>query len=440
MSSSDIEQASFDETSDGGWDAAQVKVFLLDVAKSVRKLERRVEEAHEMRTAAMELVTQAEALVDQVKDQADGNGDTGEAAEAAERLIAEAEARAQEIERAAAARVRAAENQVTASLDRGKGEAAMAVRKAERNAAQLIADAEARAHEIESAAADRVLAAEDEVAAVLERSKGEAASIVRESERIAAQLIEEAQSELGWRRIEAAANAEHEREAVRHDAAKVRELARVDAAAIVAGALEEADRVTQRVFRNVATVPGRAEVERIVAEAEALLENARAESEAIVAQAMDQVGTSGEGDELSDEVRRSVSALRTVTNARTREAEEGPVQQVRGRALQMLAQVRRGDGQMSPDERAALAEELHGLQDLIAKLEEGLLNNNNDGAPTMRVVLDLTGEDADDSGEALARRPSRYQQRSANLPKIGSRVESVNRAMQSMRDSMKEPE
>jgi hypothetical protein len=381
MSSSDIERASFDEIADGAVDAAQVKRFLVDVASQVRELERNVQEAHEMRAAAMELVTQAEALVDQVKDRA--AFDPGPTAEEAERLIADAESRAQQIEAAAAARVRAAEAQM---------------------------------------------------AETLQRSKSDAAAIVRESERVATQLIEEVQSEHGWRRIEAAATAAAEQESVRLDAAKERELARVDAVAIVADAREHAGRVEQQISNDSASAPGQAEFDRIVAEAEALLEAARTESKAIVAAATERAADADDVAEYTDDVRPSTSALQSVANARTREAASASVSQARDRALQMLVALRRGDDRIPADVRAELAEELHELQDLIIRLEDELLEH---GTGT-RMIVDLTDGSADDSNEPVTARPSRYQQRSANLPKIGSQVENVNRAMRSMRDHMKD--
>lgn len=432
MSSRDIEQASFGEVADGAWDAADVRAFLVDVADHVRRLEHRIDEAQEMRDAAVELVAQAEALVDQAKDQAEATPEA--TAIEAERLITDAEARAHRLESEAAARIRAIEAEVAATLERSEGEATRIVRNAERTAAQLVADAEKQAHEIESAATERARVAETEAAAAVQQSKDQSATIVLESERLAGDLIEEAQFELGWRRIEAAARVEHERAAIRRDADTAREVAKVDAVAVVAGALEQADRVTQRALDTIAAEPGRAEVERIVAEAETLLENARVKSESILAEAKERAAGVDAGGVLGDEVRRSVAALRSVADARTRLEDSGPVQQVRGRALQMLAELRRTDGEIPPTVRAELADELHALQDVIAKLEVELLG---DDAGSTRVVLDLT-DDAGDEDDFHPTRPSRYQQRSANLPKIGSRVENVNKAMQSLRSHVKD--
>jgi hypothetical protein len=102
----------------------------------------------------------------------------------------------------------------------------------------------------------------------------------------------------------------------------------------------------------------------------------------------------------------------------------------------MLAELRRTDGEIPSAVRAELAEELHALQDVIAKLEIELLGEDARRA-SPGLVVDLT-DGADDEETFHPLRPSRYQQRSANLPKIGSRVANINKAMQSMREHMKD--
>ena len=386
LSGDDIRLASFDELTAGGVDAEQVRSFLVRVASRVEALEVKAAESEEMRVNATKLLEQAEALVDHVTATA-GSAAAGvlDADRSALELIAAAESRARAIEAAAEVQLRRAEETVAAALERGDADAAMIVANGRREALALIEAAEAKA----------------------------AAPLLADFTAHAQQLAD--LREVAERRVE---------------------LARVEAAAIEAEARDEAERMLVDAATRVDQEAARSEVGRIISEAEALLEEARVNAERIVMGATAQAEDLRSRQDLSIEVRRSVAAIRAVTDARAGETSADALAGVRSRAVQMLAELRRTDTRLAPNARADLLDQLFEVQDIVKRIEARLIGHDPADGAAERVVLDLTDRaEPDDSGSAPVR-PSRYQQRSANLPKIGSNIADVNRAVRSIREHL----
>ncbi len=384
LSAEDIRLAAFDEVEAGGWDPSQVRSFLDDVAKRVIELEQSAAEADEMRRVTVELLSQAEDLVEQARAKAD-------------------------------------EPSTSDAIQRG---------------AALIAKAEARALEVESDAASRLEAAEHERAAAVERGHEDAATIVANARREALSIIEQAEADAAGPAIAAFADGAEAAAALHAEAEQHIETARVEAAAIVAEARAEAQHIAAA---NAAAVDGevaKAEVDKIVEEAEALLVEARANAEHIVEEASQRAAELRTEHDLSDAVRRSVAALHAVTEARAGTDEGGALKDVRGRAVQMLAELRRTDSRLAPTARADLLDELFEVQDIVRRIEARLIGHDEPEADGDRLVVDLTDEAIEDPDETGPQRRSRYQQRSANLPKIGADVDEVTRAVRSIRRAL----
>lgn len=316
LSRADIERASFDVIGDGGWDPSQVRAFLEAVAVRVGDLEQLAADAGAMRAAALELVDQAESLVEQAKAR--------------------------------------------------------------------------------SEPADETAAGE---------------------------------------RFDAYAAATGELAALRREAESALEMAYVDAARLVARAEEDAERIESATRRRLNETEAQSEVDRIVAEAEFLLEEARAESQRILKEARLHADDLRTRHELSGEIHRSIAALRAVTDVRVAPRPLNPVAAVRGRAASMLAELRRTEGRLDPEVRADFLDQLFEVQDVVKRIEARLMGHEEEDSSEDGVFLDLTDSAAPFDVESTVR-PSRYQQRSANLPKIGRDVEDVSRAVRSIREHL----
>jgi F0F1-type ATP synthase membrane subunit b/b' len=339
LSAEGIAAASFDEVASGGFDRTQVHEFLAAVGGRVAELERQIVESDDMRRATMELLEQAEALVDEARERA--------------RLAGTAE-------------------------DGGR------VQEATHEAERIIADAEARA------------AAETFISFEL--------------------LADEAHD-------------------LRRDAERRVTMAAVEAARIVSDAEERAERILRGAPDDAVAAPAGA-VAEIVAEAEGLLEEARQRAEGIVAEASTRATDLRTRADLSEEIHRAIGALRAVSGARGGSSDADVIGDVRGRAVQLLGEVRRADTRLAPARRADLLDQLAELQGIVGRIEARLIGRDRprDTTDDVEVVVDLT----DDTTEAEpgSGRPSRYQQRSANLPTIGTDVADVNRAVHSMRQRL----
>jgi cell division septum initiation protein DivIVA len=382
LSGKDIRSAAFDALADGGWDPGQVQSFLDTVADRIEILERSSAEAEELRATTLVLLEQAEDLVEQAKARAEASD----------------------------------------GLDQD-------------HAASLVVAAEARAQEIEATALERSREGEAEAAAMREQGGADAAVIVANARREAKALLEKAESEAAGPILAKFAAATHQSESLRREAEREVELARLTAATIVAEAEAEAARLAGVAAAGLDESEGKAEVGRIVAEAEALLAEARTNAHRIIADAAAEAAQFKTRRDLHHEIKRSIEAVQAVTGARTSAGSADAIGEVRGRAVQMLAELRRTEGRLAPAARADMLDELFEVQDIVKRIETRLIGrevaDNGD-----ELVVDLTEATVSDDEGSMPQRRSRYQQRSANLPKIGSDVEDVSRAVRSIRSHL----
>jgi len=383
LSAEDIRSAAFDAVGDNGWDRASVQSFLGTVADRIDVLERSAAEADELRATTLVLLEQAEELVEQAK-----------------------------------ARAEASEN-----IDQD-------------HAASLVVVAEARAEEIEATALERSREAEAEAAAMREQGGADAAMIVANARREAKALVEAAEAEAAGPILAKFAAATHESQSLRRDAERELELARLSAATIVSEAEAEAARLADLAAAGLDEREGKAEVGRIVAEAEALLAEARTNAERIVADAAAEAAEFKTRRDLHEEIKRSIEAVQVVAEARGSAGDGDALGAVRGRAVQMLAELRRTDSRLEPAARADMLDELFEVQDIVKRIEARLIGRDTPDEGH-ELVVDLTDGKVDDD-DSLPQRRSRYQQRSANLPKIGSDVEDVSRAVRSIRSHLRD--